>query len=90
MNVYNIFNTSKLLNRAPRVSITDKSGVDGIALWVNDHFGLHGDQKASRTAVARIARWVKDQYEAHGRITAISDEEMLEQTKLHMPDYFKD
>ncbi len=88
--IYNIFNTSKLLNRAPRVSITDKSGVDGIALWVNDHLGLHGDQKASKTAVARIARWVKNQYDVDGRITAISDEEMLEQTKLHLPDHFKD
>jgi isopropylmalate/homocitrate/citramalate synthase len=88
--IYNIFNTSKLLNKPPRVSINDKSGVDGVALWVNEHLGLHGEHKASKTAVAKIARWVKDQYDVHGRITSISDEEMLEQTKLHMPEHFTD
>jgi isopropylmalate/homocitrate/citramalate synthase len=86
--VYNIFNTGKLLGRPPRVAITDKSGVDGVALWVNSFLGLEGDEKASKTAVARIARWVRNQYDVEGRNTAISDEEMEEQTRKYLPEHF--
>lgn len=86
--LYNIFNTTKLLNRPFRVAINDKSGVDGVALWVNEYLGLKGDERASKTAVAKIARWARDQYDVHGRITAISDEEMEEQTRIHLPEYF--
>ena len=87
-HVYNIFNTTKLLGKPPRVAITDKSGVDGVALWVNNRLGLTGDEKASKTAVARIARWVRNQYDVEGRNTAISDEEMEEQTRKYLPEYF--
>ncbi|MGB9597690.1 MAG: 2-isopropylmalate synthase [Candidatus Poribacteria bacterium] len=86
--IYNIFNTGKLLNRPPKVMITDKSGVDGVALWVNEFLGLKGENKASKTAVVKIARWVRDQYDVHGRITAISEEELIEQVKIHLPEYF--
>ncbi|MEK7395820.1 MAG: histone-lysine N-methyltransferase, partial [Candidatus Poribacteria bacterium] len=78
----------KLLNRPPKVMITDKSGVDGIALWVNKFLSLKGESKASKTAVVKIARWVRDQYDTHGRITAISEEELVEQVKVYMPDHF--
>jgi len=35
-----------------------------------------------------IHDWIKDEYAA-GRVTSISDEEMLMQARLHMPEYFK-
>ncbi|MBD3182362.1 2-isopropylmalate synthase [Candidatus Poribacteria bacterium] len=89
-HVYNIFNTGKLLNRPPRVAITDKSGVDGVALWVNNYLGLTDEEKASKSAVARIARWVRNQYDVEGRNTAISDEEMEEQTRKYLPEHFED
>jgi isopropylmalate/homocitrate/citramalate synthase len=89
-HVYNIFNTTKLLGKPPRVAITDKSGVDGVALWVNNYLGLGDDEKASKTAVARIARWVRNQYDVEGRNTAISDEEMEIQVKKYFPEYFND
>lgn len=88
-HVYNIFNTTKLLGRPPRVAITDKSGVDGVALWVNTFLGLKGDKKASRRAIAKISRWVRDQYDVEGRNTAVSDEEMEEQTRKYLPDHFE-
>lgn len=88
-HVYNIFNTTKLLGRPPRVAITDKSGVDGVALWVNTFLGLEGDKKASRRAIAKISRWVRDQYDVEGRNTAVSDEEMKEQTRKYLPDHFE-
>ncbi|MDY6971620.1 MAG: 2-isopropylmalate synthase [Thermodesulfobacteriota bacterium] len=87
--IYNVFNTTKILGKAPRVSITDRSGVDGVAVWVNDYLGLSGENRLGKTKVGRIARWVSDQYDVKGRITAISDEELLEQCKQHLPGYFK-
>ena len=86
--IYNIFDTGKLFNRPPRVSITDKSGVDGVALWVNDFLGLKGEEQLSKIKVHKIARWVMDQYETHGRMSAITDEELGEQVKEHLPDQY--
>jgi len=88
-HIYNIFDTRKFLDRPPRVAITDKSGVDGIANWVNEYLGLKGTDRLSKAKVGRVARWVRDQYEKHGRITVISDEELIEVFKQHLPEYFK-
>jgi hypothetical protein len=68
--------------------ITDKSGVDGVALWVNEFLGLKGDERASKTAIVKIARWVRDQYDVHNRITSISEEEMIEQVRIHLSEHF--
>ena len=87
--IYNIFDTTALLNRPPRVSITDKSGTDGIALWVNEFLGLKGDERLSITKVAKIQRWVMDQYEKEGRMSSITDEELAEQVKTNLPDYYE-
>ncbi len=87
--IYNIFDTRKFLDRPPRVAITDKSGVDGIANWVNEYLALKGKERLSKAKVGRVARWVRDQYEKHGRITAISDEELIEVLKQYLPKHFK-
>ena len=85
--IYNIFNTKKLLGRPPTVAITDKSGIDGVALWVNNFLGLKDETRISKIKMAKIGRWVVDQY-AEGRITAISDEEMIEQVKKHLKKFY--
>jgi isopropylmalate/homocitrate/citramalate synthase len=87
--VYNIFDTGRVLGRPPRVAITDKSGVDGVAVWVNDFLGLAGKDRLSKIKVNRIARWVIDQYETEDRTTAISDAEMAEQVRLHLPEHWE-
>jgi isopropylmalate/homocitrate/citramalate synthase len=87
--IYSIFDTRKFLDRPLRVAITDKSGVDGISLWVNEYLGLKGEKRLSKAEVGRIARWVHDQYEKGGRITAVSDDELLEACKEYLPKYFK-
>jgi isopropylmalate/homocitrate/citramalate synthase len=87
--IYNIFDTTKLLGRPPRVSLTDKTGADGVALWVNEFFGLQGDDRLSAMKCHRVARWVRDQYEEDGRITAISDEELEARVKEMMPQYWE-
>jgi isopropylmalate/homocitrate/citramalate synthase len=87
--IYNIFNTTKLLNCPPRVALTDKSGADGVAHWVNEFFGLKNQDRISKIKCHKVARWVSDQYEHHGRMTAISDEELAVKVKELMPDYWK-
>ena len=86
--IYNIFDTETLLGKRPHVAITDKSGADGVAVWVNELFALKGDDRINKIKVHRLARWVLDQYEVEGRLTAISDEEMEAKTKELMPDYW--
>ena len=87
--IYNIFDTDALLGRPPRVAVTDKSGVDGIARWVNDFFGLKGEERISKIKVHKVARWVMDQYEKLGRLTAISDTEMKEKVRELLPRYWE-
>ena len=86
--IYNIFDTGALLNRPPRVAITDKSGSDGVALWVNEFLGLKGDERLTVMKVAKIFRWVMEQYEKDGRMSSITDQELEEQVKLQLPEYY--
>lgn len=86
--IYNIFDTTALFGRPPRVAITDKTGVDGVALWVNEFLGLKGSDRLSKIKVHKVARWVMDQYEVHGRMSAITDEELEEQVKINLPDRY--
>jgi isopropylmalate/homocitrate/citramalate synthase len=87
--IYNIFDTEKLLGRPPRVAITDKSGADGVAHWVNEFFCLKGDDRINKIKVHRLARWVIDQYEQQGRLTIISDQELEAKAKEFFPDYWE-
>lgn len=78
--IYNIFDTTKLLNRPAGVAINQSSGTAGIAHWLNDYLNLNNsDRQIKKTApeVLVIKEWVDRQYEA-GRITAIGDDELEE------------
>lgn len=80
--IYNIFDTEKLLNRPVSVMITKTSGLAGIAYWVNEKFGLKGEHAKSKQdqLILALKGWVDMQYE-DGRQTALTDEELLEQIK---------
>ena len=43
--IYNIFNTEKLLKRPISIMIADKSGIASIAYWVNVRLGLEGERR---------------------------------------------
>jgi isopropylmalate/homocitrate/citramalate synthase len=87
--IYNIFDTSKILKRPMGVIITDKSGVAGIAHWVNSHLQLDSDKKIDKRhpGLAKVHRWVMEQYE-QGRTTSISHDELIEKAKKYLPEYF--
>ncbi len=88
--IYNIFDTEKILNRPFGVNITDKTGLAGIAFWINHRLGLKGDKRIpkSHPGIAKIEEWVQEQYKI-GRNTAISPEELEEQARKWLPEYFK-
>ncbi|NLF38527.1 histone-lysine N-methyltransferase [bacterium] len=88
--IYNVFDTTHLLNRPVGVIIGDKSGAAGIAYWVNSCLKLTGDQAISKRhpAVEAIHRWVMQEYD-NGRATSISNEELLEQARRHLPHLFR-
>ncbi len=87
--IYNAFDTVKLLKRPVRVSIADKSGVAGIAYWVDSYLGLEGDRRIDKRepGLMKMKKWVDEQYAAR-RTTCISDEEMLHLARLHLPHLF--
>jgi isopropylmalate/homocitrate/citramalate synthase len=87
--IYNVFDTAGILGRPIGISVTDKSGVAGIALWLNRFLRLEGDRQIDKRhpGIAAISKWVEDQYAAR-RTTSISNEEMLGQAKRHLPEYF--
>ena len=75
--IYNIFDTKKILNRAATVAVSNTSGLAGIAFWLNEHYHLDGEDAVKKTdpLVAQMKAWVDDQY-AGGRTTSIGDEEL--------------
>ncbi len=87
--IYNIMDTEALLNRPPKVAITDKTGTDGIAVWVNDFLGVKGTpDEVKLTRIVEIQKWVMDQYNVHGRLSSITDEELEHQVQLHLPELY--
>ena len=88
--IYNIFNTDIMLNRPIGVLITDKSGIAGIAWWLNAQLQLPPKNRIDKhhPGIKKIYNWVMGQYES-GRTIGISDEEMLWLARKFIPDYFK-
>jgi isopropylmalate/homocitrate/citramalate synthase len=87
--IYNIFDTRKILNRPITLTITDKSGNAGIAFWINQRFNLEGNKIVDKRhpGISKINKWVAEQYEA-GRITSISPEEMEKKVRQYLPEHF--
>ncbi|MBC8542901.1 2-isopropylmalate synthase [Bianquea renquensis] len=77
--IYNIFDTDLLLNRPPKVMVSNTSGASGIAHWLNSHFRLKGENAFDKQdpIVIELKGWVDKEYE-EGRVTAISDGELEE------------
>ncbi|MBW1718412.1 MAG: histone-lysine N-methyltransferase [Deltaproteobacteria bacterium] len=87
--IYNIFDTGKILGRPVTVIISDKSGTAGVAHWINAHRELDGEQKIDKRhpGVVRIYKQVMREYE-QGRVTSMSSEEMQIIARKHLPELF--
>lgn len=75
--IYNIFNTEKLLNKPALVMISKNSGLAGIAYWINQNYHLKaGEQLDKRDdLVIAVKNWVDSEYES-GRTASLSIDEL--------------
>ncbi len=75
--IYNIFNTDKILNRPASVAVSKTSGLAGIAYWINNNYMLKGERAIDKKhpLVIALKEWIDKEYEV-GRQTALSDIEL--------------
>jgi citrate (Re)-synthase len=87
--IYNPFDTTKILKRPPTITITDKSGKAGIVHWVNSRLGLMGDIQVDKghPGVVKIHKRIMEMYE-EGRVTSISNDEMENLARKYLSEYF--
>ena len=73
--IYNCFDTHKLLGRPAGVAITDKTGAAGIKHWIEARFEAEIPKHDPR--IARVKDRIDAEYAAD-RVSIISDDEMFE------------
>lgn len=75
--IYNIFDTDKLLQKPASVMISKTSGLAGIAYWINQNYNLRGDDQLSKRdpIVLTLKEWIDKEYE-DGRQTALTNHEL--------------
>jgi len=85
--IYNIFDTEKILGRKPLVIITDKSGSAGVAYWINTFYNLPSDKQLSKNdeRVKAIYDEILKMYE-NGKEGCVSNEEMRELVRKYIPE----
>ena len=77
--IYNIFDTDKILNRPVLVAVSNTSGLAGVAHWINTYYKLRDEKAVDKQCelVVRVKAWVDEQYE-EGRVTVITDSELID------------
>ena len=76
--IYNIFNTEKILNRQSEVAVSNTSGLAGIAYWINKHYRLSDDKQVTKKDEVVIrAKDAIDRLYADGRTTLMGDDELF-------------
>jgi len=76
--IYNIFDTDKFLNRPVLVSVSNTSGLAGIAHWINTYFRLNNENKVDKNdpLIHEIKMCVDKEYD-EGRVTVMTNEELI-------------
>lgn len=87
--IYNIFDTTKILNRSVPIIINDKAGRAGVAYWINQQFNLPPERQVSKKhpAVGQIHTRIMADYE-EGRNTSFSNKEIKNLVRRFMPELF--
>ena len=75
--IYNIFDTAKILNRPASVAVDSRGGTASVAHWINSYFRLTGENTIDKSdpLVLEVRRNV-DQLYSEGRNTVMGDEEL--------------
>ena len=87
--IYNIFDTRKILDRPVSVVISDKSGTAGVAHWINANLGLSDERAVDKRhpGVVKIYKKIMQEYE-QGRVTSMSWDEMNTLARRYLPELF--
>ena len=88
--IYNIFDTKKILNRSASVLIGKASGLAGIAYWINENYRLSEGEAVNKKdpLVIALKEWIDKEYE-DGRQTSLSVGELEEKIEALSGDRFK-
>ncbi len=88
--IYNIFNTEKILNRPARVAVDSHSGLAGIAFWINSYYELPEENRIAKQhpIVSAVKEKVDAEYAA-GRNTAMGDDELDQMIRTIDPKFRK-
>ena len=88
--IYNIFDTKRMLNRPASVMIGKTSGLAGIAYWINDNYDLTGDAAIAKNdpLVAQLKAWVDEEYE-NGRQSTLGRHELEAKVQEFAPGRFQ-
>ncbi|MBP3627710.1 MAG: 2-isopropylmalate synthase [Clostridia bacterium] len=75
--IYNIFNTEKILNRPASVTVSKTSGLAGIAYWINQNYRLSPEEAIGKNdeLVVELKKWIDLEYE-DGRQTSLTTVEL--------------
>lgn len=75
--IYNIFDTAKILNRPAMVAVDAHGGLAAVAHWINSYFRLTAKHQLDKTdALVAAVRAEVDRLYAEGRNTVMGDEEL--------------
>ena len=73
--IYNVFDTKKLLNRPASVQIGKTSGLAGIAYWIDQNYDLEEKIDKHDPLVLAMKQWIDKEYE-DGRQTSLTNREL--------------
>lgn len=73
--IYNSFDTRKILKKPPVVAINEYSGLSGIAAWINNFFLLESKINKKDKRLLKIKEFIDTEYK-NGRKSCISNEEL--------------
>ncbi len=76
--IYNIFDTEKILGRKAEVAVSNTSGLAGIAYWMNKHYSSTSGTEYTKhdDIVMRVKEMVDREY-SDGRTTLMGDDELI-------------
>ena len=84
--IYNIFDTDKILDRPVEVAISNTSGTAGVAYWINKQCGLTKTVTKQSPIVIKMKEEIDRLYE-DGRVTLMGNEEIMQIFDKFYPEF---
>ena len=88
--IYNVFDTERILNKSATVAVSNTSGLAGVAYWINNHYHFTPDKMLGKHSdlVVKVKEKIDLEY-ADGRTTLMGDDELVNIIESIDPEYIK-